>query len=82
MPFDLCKSAHQAYPDLASDFVRDVHCQKFGVGMLEMDRIGPVASVTGSDAVGAVRTHSKPVVPFGDFLSFHSDLGVYPWNVK
>ena len=33
-----------------------------------MDRLGPLALVTDSDVVNNVRTQSRPVVPFGDFL--------------
>ena len=47
-----------------------------------MKRLWPLAPVKSYDVVGNVRTHSKPIVPFGDFNpSFCSDLGVHPWIV-
>ena len=65
------------YPDFAPNFVGDVHFLEFGVYFLEVNRLVPLASVTGSDVVGNVRTYSMPVVSFQ--LSsplYFSDLGV------
>ena len=40
VPFNFPKSTHHIYPDLAPDFVGDVHCQESGVHFLQMDRLG------------------------------------------
>lgn len=37
---------------------------------LEMDRLGSLASVTGSDEVSNFRTHCRPGLSFVDFLPF------------
>ena len=68
VPFNLLKSAHQIYSNLAPDFLRDVYCLDLWVCFLQMDRLGPLALVTGLDLVSNVRTHSRPVVTFCYFL--------------
>ena len=68
MPTNQHKSAHQTYPHLATDFVEDVHCLGVWEYTFWTYKLGHVASVTGSDVVSNIRTHSRTTVPFGDFL--------------